>query len=61
MGGYVGKEEKVERYLHNNTQPMHSDQHPLEMYLYENIWNRIGKGKYKLSYVLWVGMWVRKK
>ena len=31
------------------------------MYIYENIWNRIGKGKYKLSYVLWVGMWVRKK
>ena len=31
------------------------------MYVYENIWNRIGKGKYKLSHVLWVGMWVRKK
>ena len=31
------------------------------MYIYENIWNRIGKGKNKLSYVLWVGMWVRKK
>ena len=26
-----------------------------------NIWNRIGKGKYKLSFHLWVGMWVRKK
>ena len=26
-----------------------------------NIWNWIGKGKYKLSWHLWVGMWVRKK
>ena len=26
-----------------------------------NIWNGISKGKYKLSFLLWVGMWVRKK
>ena len=25
------------------------------------IWNGIGKGKYKLSFLLWVGVWVRKK
>ena len=25
------------------------------------IWNGISKGKYKLSFLLWVGMWVRKK
>ena len=25
------------------------------------IWNGISKGKYKLSFHLWVGMWVRKK
>ena len=31
------------------------------MYVYENIWNIIGKGKYKLSYVLWVGMWVKEE
>ena len=28
---------------------------------HENIWNGIGKGKYKLSFLLWVSMWVRKK
>ena len=31
------------------------------MFLMNNIWNGIGKGKYKLSLQLWVGMWVRKK
>ena len=31
------------------------------MYVYKNIWNGISKGKYKFSFHLWVGMWVRKK
>ena len=31
------------------------------MYIYKNIWNGIGKGKYKLSLQVWVGMWVRKR
>ena len=31
------------------------------IFLTNNIWNGIGKGKYKLSLQLWVGMWVRKK
>ena len=28
------------------------------MYVYKNIWNGIGKVKYKFSLHLWVGMWV---
>ena len=31
------------------------------MFRENKIWNGIGKGKYKLSFHLWVGMWVRKK
>ena len=31
------------------------------MFQQNNIWNGIGKGKYKLSLQLWVGMWVRNK
>ena len=46
----MGKEEKVERYLHNNTQSVgcRNRQAVTTMYIYENIYNRIGKGKYKL-------------
>ena len=31
------------------------------MYVYKNIWNGKGKGKYKLNLEVWVGMWVMKK
>ena len=43
----MGKEEKVERYLHNNTQSVgcRNRQAIANMYVYENIWNGIGKGK----------------
>ena len=45
--------------IHNQWAPINPSIR--NMYVYENIWNRIGKGKHKLSYVLWVGIWVRKK
>ena len=67
MGVYVGKEEKVEIYLHKQTQYELSCTSGTGMHrtLIQNntsiIWNGIGKGKYKLSLHLWVGMWIRKK
>ena len=63
VGMWVRKN-KVWKYLHKihtKWQRKLKKESVTNMYVYENIWNRIGKGKYKLSFHLWVGMWVRKK
>ena len=66
------RKKQVERYLHKKTQYQlrrtsveghvpDPTQKIAQSNTKNNIWNGISKGKYKLSFHLWVGMWVRKK
>ena len=62
MGKIRNKLKDTYTKIHNESVGSNQTTATLTIYVrLENIWNRTGKGKYKFSFHLWVGMWVRKK